>query len=351
MANIVETERKNWIDQIRAFATIGVIFLHVSAPLIYKFGSIPMQWWWSANIYNTIVRNSVPLFFMISGALLLTKEIEIPVFLKKRLLRVVYPFLFWASIHIIVNLTSLFQINKDQSLQQVLYAIFINLKSGISFHYWYVYVVIGIYFALPILGKWIRNSSKKEIQYFLMIWLICLLLSQTAVANFRYFNQMTTFFNSSIGYLILGYYLVVFPIKKSDSRFLATLLMLIFVSLLITCVGTYYLSVKAGKTDLLLYSNYTIFNLTISVCLFILFMNYSIRNKFTVLVFSWISKYSYGIYLSHILVLSFLSFIHIDGMLIHPVLGILITCLLCISISGSIVYVINKIPFGKYISG
>jgi len=64
-----------------------------------------------------------------------------------------------------------------------------------------------------------------------------------------------------------------------------------------------------------------------------------------------IDKHSYGIYLSHVLVLNYLIMYGIDWDLIHPLIGIPLTTIITLSVSVAIVYLIRKIPFGKYISG
>jgi len=64
-----------------------------------------------------------------------------------------------------------------------------------------------------------------------------------------------------------------------------------------------------------------------------------------------IDKHSYGIYLSHILVLNYLIMYGVDWDLIHPLIGIPLTAIITLIGSVASVYLIRKIPFGKYISG
>ena len=81
-------EKIIWIDNLRVIATIAVIMLHVSAPILYKYGSISNYIWNIGNLFDGMVRWCVPIFFMLSGALLLNEDLEISSFLKKRLLRI-----------------------------------------------------------------------------------------------------------------------------------------------------------------------------------------------------------------------------------------------------------------------
>jgi len=134
MENLVENEKLYWIDNLRAIATIGVIILHVSGPLTYQFGTIVNSWWWVGNIFNSIVRGSVPLFLMVTGALLLPKEYDLSTFLKKRFLRVLIPFFFWGLIHIVMNLGLKIHSGEVHNTSDALSNISSKLSSGIAFH-------------------------------------------------------------------------------------------------------------------------------------------------------------------------------------------------------------------------
>lgn len=351
MANLVQEEKLFWIDNLRALATIGVIFLHVSAPLIYKFGVIPMSWWWVGNIFNSLVRGSVPIFLMVTGALLLPKEYDLSTFLKKRFLRVLTPFFFWALVHIVMNLLLKIHSGEVHNLNDGLDNIASKISSGIAYHYWYVYLIIGIYLFLPIIGKWVRNSSKKEILYFLILWMTITLLSQTPVSGFKYYSQITYYFSGSLGFVVLGYYLTKYPFLSKNKKVFWSLILLLLVAFLFTIIGTYYLSNTSGKSVQTLYSYFSLNVIIATICIFLLFSLFSVKNRFLNNSLAIVSKYSYGIYLSHVLVLTILSFLKIDCMLFHPAVGILLTVILCLGMSGSIVFIINKLPYGKYISG
>src|SRR6185312_7928812 len=85
-----------WINNIRVIALYAVIILHSTAPLMMQYGKVPLSDWLMADILNALVRFAVPVFVMVTGALLLNREYELGDFLKRRLARVVWPFLFGA---------------------------------------------------------------------------------------------------------------------------------------------------------------------------------------------------------------------------------------------------------------
>src|SRR3984885_4937243 len=129
----------DWISNLRLIALYAVVILHCTSPLLMGFGKVPMADWWEADFLNALVRFAVPVFVMITGALLLGREYEIGDFLKKRLTRVVIPFLFWSLVYIwyswyIEDIT--FDANIWFDVKEVLHL----LKIGASYHLWYVYM-------------------------------------------------------------------------------------------------------------------------------------------------------------------------------------------------------------------
>ena len=85
--------------------------------------------------------------------------------------------------------------------------------------------------------------------------------------------------------------------------------------------------------------------------LFLLFKETEVTVKPLVFVRNFISRYSYGIFLAHVLILSKLDDFNIRWDYIHPAIGIPVTVVLCLSITSVLIFIINKIPFGKHISG
>ena len=61
------------MDLIRTVAVIGVIVLHATRDVTVIQPDAPFEvWrWWIVNIYQSLGRTGVPLFVMLTGALLL----------------------------------------------------------------------------------------------------------------------------------------------------------------------------------------------------------------------------------------------------------------------------------------
>jgi fucose 4-O-acetylase-like acetyltransferase len=93
-----------WADLIRVVALTAVILLHIAAVPVTHFKDLPIEKWWWANAYDSLARPCIPLFVMLSGALLLTgREWNPGTFVRKRVRKVVIPFVAWSAIYFAWN--------------------------------------------------------------------------------------------------------------------------------------------------------------------------------------------------------------------------------------------------------
>jgi surface polysaccharide O-acyltransferase-like enzyme len=337
-----------WTNNLRVLATISVILLHVSGQILIQYGKVSEFVWWTGNLYDSSVRFCVPIFVMLTGFLLLPKSYEIGDFIKKRFLRIILPFLFWSIVYIVFTYNVKISPNQEMSTPEIIIWSLDLLRSGTSPHLWYIYMIIGIYLITPIISKWVQNCSEKEILYFLIIWLIALILNQPVLE--RYITDIdVSYFSDFIGYLVLGYYLSVKTFKYSKSVVNIAAILLIVIGVCITIAGTYYLTNRDGKFNQYFYGYMTLNTLMVSTGVFLVFKNSTFSKSLKGIDF--ISKYSYGVYLVHVLVLFFLSKLGIEFSFLNPILSIPLTTLLCLILSVFIIYGINKLPYGKYISG
>src|SRR5512135_85584 len=89
-----------WADLIRVLAIYLVVVIHVSGQLTGAWGRIPEAQWLIADLYGGIARVGVPLFFMLSGFLLLPRSESLRSFYSKRMIKIVIPFIVWSAIYI-----------------------------------------------------------------------------------------------------------------------------------------------------------------------------------------------------------------------------------------------------------
>lgn len=332
-----------WLDNLRAIATIAVICLHVSAPIVQKFEELPLLTWQIGNILDSAVRFCVPVFFMISGALLLNRDYQLQEFFKKRIYRIVLPFLFWSVVYVVYD--SFIVGAKPVVFSGFLKKLAMDLLHGAEYHLWFIYVLIGLYLFVPILRGWIKNSSELELKYFILIWVITILYG-VPVVNQYLPNISLLSFSGYIGYFVLGYYLFKYGTTKKYLIF-----GFILIGFLSTALGTFFASTI--KSNLVVYFyGYLTFNVAISsVGVFLLIKNYEFKSKIVKKGLAIISKYSFGIYLSHILVLSELKKIGLYWKTINPIISIPITTITCVLVCTIIIFIGSKVKFFNKVIG
>lgn len=324
-------ERIFYYDLLRAFAIIAVIICHVD----HFFGPLTTQTQVIAQLtFHDIGDIGVPIFLMISGALLLNREYpSLPQFLKKRFVRIIYPFIFWIFL-------ILWQLHYHGYNTTFMWHVFIG-EPSIT---WYFWTLIGIYLFIPVLNSFIKEYELKGAEYFLAIWFITMILKTfNAYPLWSYFNL--DMFAGFIGYPVLGYYLANKKFKLNDK------IMCILGSIILIISLAVFVYLNYTHFGLIRYLNLP--NMFMGVGLFILIMYLDKLNAFNKIKDNFIGKAiislsvcSYGMYFSHVIVVKALSYHNPGSNLLFPAMFVLIVFL-----SWLLPYVLSKIPYVKTISG
>ena len=212
---------------LRITATIAVIFLHTCSTLTQNqdlfFLSKEQTTFFIISYY--LMHWSVPVFFMITGALLLKPEKSIPIseILRKYILRMLLAiFLFGVPFSWMDRITS-----GSGFSMTVIGSGFLDVITGSSWrHLWYIYILLEIYFLLPLLKAAVSGLKKKELEFTLAgLFVGCFGLNMLG----RLCGISIAFAIESIGYplfyVIMGWYLVTYaPEWTKDRRLLVGIL-------------------------------------------------------------------------------------------------------------------------------
>lgn len=162
------SQRIVWVDWMRVAACFMVILVHSTEPFyLGGEGSLILtkaDAFWS-SFFDSFVRACVPLFIVASSYLQFPLHYSTGEFFRRRTVRILIPFAIWSIIYACVwgepvdNLKSL-MLN-------------FNYSAG---HLWFVYMLIGIYLLMPLLSPWAEKVGKKELQVYLGIWLFTTLI-------------------------------------------------------------------------------------------------------------------------------------------------------------------------------
>ena len=95
-------KRIRYFDQLRAFAILAVVILHVSGQ---NFRNIDIHSgdWFAMNIWESMSRWGVPVFAMISGALFLNREISLKMIYGRYVLRMGAAYIVWSTFYALMK--------------------------------------------------------------------------------------------------------------------------------------------------------------------------------------------------------------------------------------------------------
>lgn len=333
--NSISDNRIVWLDVIRCVAMIIVIGVHCIDPFYISptMRAIPEYTHWAA-IYGSLLRPSVPLFVMMTGLLLLpVKKQPLGKFYKKRIYRVLFPFLIWSVLYsmfpwvtgvlglpkeIIGDFFCYTQGQESQSLIDSLkdVAMIPFNFSHKENHMWYIYLLIGLYLYMPFFSAWIENADRKTKRAFLLIWIISLFIPylKEYVANCLFersgyvfgtdtWNEFGLFyyFAGFNGYLLLGHYVK----KGNDWSLMKTFILCILmfaVGYYITYTGfsTTASNPNATETEIELFFTFCSPNvLLMTLATFLLLQKVVITNSTVIKVLANMTQCGFGIYMVH----------------------------------------------------
>lgn len=249
--------RKIYIDLLRIISICFVIFNH-TGPLGYTLfiERTDSPFYFGYMAFSVLCKIAVPVFFMISGALLLKKEESILEVLKKRVLRI-------ALVLLIASVPYYVWLHRDSGLS--ILGFFKTLYTeDVTTSFWYLYSYLGILLMLPLLQKLAKAMSDAEFLYVIGGYIIVtgilpaleLLLSKGAVTLNTSFSA-ALFTASNIVYVLAGYFL---ESRVENSRFSTKNMILIgalsLCSIALTCVITQINISYVGLSDLNLVESY-----------------------------------------------------------------------------------------------
>ena len=346
-----------WLDVMRAVAMLMVIGVHCIDPFYISptLGVLPEYKHWAA-VYGSFLRPSVPLFVMMTGLLLLpVREASLGVFYRKRIYRVLFPFLIWSVLYNIFPwVTGLLGLPKEIIGQFFCYvqgeesqALADSLRDiamipfNFSFkenHMWYIYLLIGLYLYMPFFSAWIEKADRSWQKVYLGIWAVTLFLPYLSayVSEYLYgeatWNQFGLFyyFAGFSGYLLLGHFL-----KEGNDwsvgKTLAICLALFAAGYAVTYSGFSAAAANPASTeeDMELFFTFCSPNVVLmTVAVFLLIQKVRIRSAALVRFLSPISKYGFGTYIVHYFVVGPVFILigrwHLPIPLQVPVMAILI---------------------------
>ncbi|WP_017543058.1 acyltransferase [Nocardiopsis prasina] len=186
----------------RVAAMAAVVLVHAYSPFVSTtYTDLGGPTWWAAHVVDAALRWCVPVFVMMSGALLLRpRDEDVRGFYRKRWARIGVPLLVWTGAYL------LWQFWRDglgfpDSLAQA-------ASGSPSIHLYFLYVIAGLYVFTPFLRTVVAHTSRTGLWWFAGAALSIGVVDQvSALVDGVGGVTVATRFLPFLGYYLLGWLL------------------------------------------------------------------------------------------------------------------------------------------------
>lgn len=339
------SKRIEYIDTLRVIACFMVIMAHSGV------GDAEMFALKSESAFRFFTISSSELFLLLSGMVLLPVHVSMADFYKRRFKKLLPPLFIWSSICLIASLCQ-GHITAEIALQKFL---LMGIRPVIG-AYWFIYVMVGLYLLAPILSKWLAEASKKELRFVLLLWVINLLLPHIYLIFPEVRNlcaphntssyRMLNYFGGFLGYWLLGFYLRKYPITSYRSPWwLATVAGCILYPIAM------FFAVKQGYDISSIDHRLQIGCLFYVVFWITVVQKHPVKNTKIKELIGSLAKYSFGIYLTHMLVITNLTRPVLHGLKLPVEIEIPAITICTMLICYIALRVLHLLPHSKHVTG
>jgi len=327
-------QRIFYLDFLRSFAIVMVLILHCISIYIVQpeiFGTTS----WYANLFiNAFARTGVPIFFMISGCLLLSSDgtKDFVKFYKKNLTHIVVPLVLWNVVYFVYKcIMGYTGFNIMNFLSDF-------LNCGSEYHLWYLYTLIGIYLIAPFLKILVDYCSMKQ-----LIWLLFLMMLCTTIRPFintvtpLYIYLFDPLFNGYISCFLMGYILANINIDYK------TVIVFGIVALLgaAISIGFHHINSSSEGINLDFNYGYSLCHYSVSAAIFVISRFIFSKKTFFRGIVLAVSKLSFDVYLVHVLIMDLiLNYFMIDA---SPIVSSIYLFIVTAIVSLFISFLLDKI--------
>ncbi len=329
-----------WIDNSKILGIFAVILLHVAAAVVIG-NNIGSEYWWIGNLYDSLVRWCIPVFVMISGALLLDPEKKegFSEFYKKRCAKIMIPLFFWSAFYLYWTHAKIIIMGNNTPFPSIITSL---LSGAPYYHMWYLYMIVSLYLFTPFFRKIIFYSTKRE-----LVMLVCFTFVMASI-NYAYeafYTGITKLFINwflfFIPYFFIGH--LIHKTSKKISNY--TLIALFLLSVITTSLGCYFCSTCNNPIkEIYFYGYLSITVIPMSISVMFLLKNWSvplINRRIT----RKLSLLSLGAYLIHPIPLELLISKKAGFMSFHPTLSVPVISVVVLISSFFLAWIIHHIPY------
>ena len=236
--------KKVWLELLRIFAVFLVIFNHTGDYGFHYFATLDggYRYWLFMGCSALTVMN-IPIFYMISGSLLMGKEEPLKVVWRKRVLRYALVILIFTFVQYLYLCAT-----SEDGFRETfrVWDWFVTMLSeNIIVPYWFLYEYLGFLVMLPLYRRMVQNMKEDEFYYLFLLYIIFtgalpiveyLLTRWHTILNISFNIAYIT--GDLLVYPALGYFLTRKP--KPTGKQLALLWVLSALCVVYTCLMTQF---------------------------------------------------------------------------------------------------------------
>jgi surface polysaccharide O-acyltransferase-like enzyme len=328
--------RRADLDVMRVLACLAVVALHASGRTIYAYDTVDAVSWGVADLIDSATRWCVPVFVMISGALLLNRPIGRPRdFLWRKAQRIIPLILFWSFAYFAWRR---FYHRDPIDMAVIAKDLFFATP---YYHLYFLSLIGGLYAVTPALRRLMERIPEHTAAwsaYGMLALAFC-----AAAANVWTPNAFT-FFVPYLGYFLLGA-LMVRHATGPRSVFLSVWAIAVLLTAVGTAITVHYWG-PLGTYGLYFYGFHSPTVIPMAIAVFGSMRGISISAGVASLA-ARLAPATLGVYLVHPMVLEVVRSRIGDADLLVPwhIVDIPVIFLLVIVISTALVLVVRKIPF------
>lgn len=299
------------LDFLRVIAIAAVVLIHCIAAVQFK--PVESAAWMTTNLLDSFIHWCVPVFVMISGALLINERAykNTGEFFKKRFSRIAIPLLVWPVFYYLAQVLLFSAPFKPRQFVTSFFAgnpLFGN-------HLYFLFLIAGLYAITPMLSAYISRVPRKH------LWIAAIVLCLAAaiwdaLIDMKLMKLSLNMFTHGlpfVGYFLLGYLLKDTFLKPKQAKITAAVF--IGTSLLVAATAyvlTSHFDVHKGVRA---YSYTYIFVIISSVAAFLLgryLYDSSVRRlsknalERLHVILRDLSAKSFGVYLVHFFIFNYL---------------------------------------------
>lgn len=215
IGNHKDNTQLSYLNYLRFGSILFVILLHSASPFVTNAAYYHLPSYKVVLAVNEIGRAGVPLFFMMSGYLLLrdSRTLECVPFYRRRMSRILIPLTIWNLVYgVHYGMTPVTVLENA-------------INQGCAYHFWFLYTLLGIYLLAPFLKRIVDSCTRPQLWWFL------LLIGFTGTLR-PMFNTVTPWYlylfsplmEGYIAYFLFGYLLGTMPSGGKRERWAALFL-------------------------------------------------------------------------------------------------------------------------------